>query len=74
MAETDLKDEYLDVSDNIRHWNTLRFAELTIYVALTGAPLNAIIEKSPRWLPSESPRWMMHVGTFSDIIEIVAAR
>jgi membrane associated rhomboid family serine protease len=47
MAESDLKDEYLDASDNIRHWNTLRFAELTIYIALMGALLNAIIGKSP---------------------------
>jgi hypothetical protein len=31
MAEGNPKDEYLDVSSNIRHWNTLRFAELTIY-------------------------------------------
>ncbi|HSR33295.1 MAG TPA: hypothetical protein VLY63_22245, partial [Anaerolineae bacterium] len=47
MDKTDLKDEYLDASDNIRHWNTLRFAELTIYIALTGALLNAILGKSP---------------------------
>jgi len=47
MDKSDLKDEYLDASDNIRHWNTLRFAELTIYIALTGALLNAIIGKSP---------------------------
>jgi hypothetical protein len=45
------KDEYLDVSDNTRHWNTLRFAELTIYIALTGALLNAIIAKSPPLTP-----------------------
>jgi hypothetical protein len=31
MDKSNLKDEYLDVSDNIRHWNTLRFAELTIH-------------------------------------------
>jgi hypothetical protein len=47
MDKPDLKDEYLDVSDNIRHWNTLRFAELTIYIALTGAMLNAITGNSP---------------------------
>ena len=47
MATSDLKDEYLDASDNIRHWNTLRFAELTIYIALTGALLNTIIGRSP---------------------------
>lgn len=47
MAEGNPKDEYLDVSSNIRHWNTLRFAELTIYIALTGGLLSAIIGKSP---------------------------
>ncbi len=47
MDRSDLKDEYLDASDNIRHWNTLRFAELTIYIALTGALLNAITGSSP---------------------------
>jgi hypothetical protein len=54
MATNDLKDEYLDVSDNIRHWNTLRFAELTIYIALTGALLNTIIGKSPPLPPAVS--------------------
>jgi hypothetical protein len=47
MDKSDLKDEYLYVSDNRRHWNTLRFAKLTIYIALTGALLNAIMGKSP---------------------------
>ena len=47
MDKSDLKDEYLDASENIRHWNTLRFAELTIYIALTGALLTAIIRESP---------------------------
>jgi hypothetical protein len=47
MDKTDLRDEYLDVSDNIPHWNTLRFAGLTIHIALTGALPNAIIGKSP---------------------------
>ena len=26
MDKSDLKDEYLGASDNIRHWNTLGFA------------------------------------------------
>ncbi len=33
----DPKDEYIDASNNARQFQTLRFAELTIYMALTGA-------------------------------------
>jgi hypothetical protein len=36
------KDEYIDLSTNLRHWNTLRFAELTIFIALTGGLLNVL--------------------------------
>jgi len=37
MAAKDAKDEYLDASANARQFNTLRFAELTIFVSVTGA-------------------------------------
>lgn len=37
MAAKDLKDEYLDASANARQFLTLRFAELTIFVTVTGA-------------------------------------
>ncbi|NOG93111.1 MAG: hypothetical protein HND42_07715 [Armatimonadetes bacterium] len=37
-----LKDEYIDVSNNLRHWNTLRFAELTVFMALTAGLINAM--------------------------------
>lgn len=40
MTKDDARAEYLDVSANLRHWNTLRFAELTIYIALMGAMMN----------------------------------
>lgn len=37
-----MKDEYVDVSNNLRHWNTLRFAELTVFIALTAGLLSAL--------------------------------
>lgn len=40
MDKENAKAEYLDVSSNLRHWNTLRFAELTIYIAVMGAMMN----------------------------------
>jgi hypothetical protein len=40
------KDEYMDASSNVRHWSTLRFAQLTIYIALMGGLLNIIYGKS----------------------------
>lgn len=36
------KDEYMDASSNVRHWSTLRFAQLTIYIALMGGLLNLL--------------------------------
>lgn len=41
----DPRDEYLDASSNVRHWTTLRFAQLTIYVALTAGLLNVLLGK-----------------------------
>lgn len=46
MTKDDAKVEYIDVSNNLRHWNTLRFAELTVYMAITGAMLNVVFGKS----------------------------
>lgn len=40
MDKEAAKTEYIDVSTNLRHWNTLRFAELTIYIAIMGAMMN----------------------------------
>lgn len=40
MAVGNPKDEYLDVSANQRHFMTLRFAQLTVFLALTGFLLN----------------------------------
>lgn len=47
-AELDLaKLEYKDLSDNLRDWNTLRFAELTIFLAATGGLLTVYFRGDP---------------------------
>jgi hypothetical protein len=33
----DIRDEYLDVSTNIRHFQTIRFAQLTVLITISGA-------------------------------------
>lgn len=40
LTKDEAKVEYIDVSSNLRHWNTLRFAELTIFIAVMGALMN----------------------------------
>lgn len=45
MGDGDPRQEYLDASNNVRHWTTLRFAQLTIYVALTAGLLNVLFAK-----------------------------
>lgn len=46
MTKEDIRLEYVDVSNNLRHWNTLRFAELTVYIAITGAMMNVVLGRS----------------------------
>jgi hypothetical protein len=46
MKKEDAKVEYIDISTNLRHWNTLRFAELTIFIAITGAMMNIAFGRS----------------------------
>lgn len=46
MANTgDFKDEYKDVSDNMRFYANMRFAQLTILVAVTSALIIAIFSQ-----------------------------
>jgi len=37
MATGEARDEYLDVSNNIRHFQTIRFAQLTVLITISGA-------------------------------------
>jgi hypothetical protein len=36
------KDEYLEASNNQRHFQTARFAQLTVYLAIMGVLLNLL--------------------------------
>lgn len=47
MSKDEARAEYLDVSANLRHWNTLRFAELTIYIAIMSGMTNIAFGGSP---------------------------
>jgi hypothetical protein len=52
MAEGDPQAEYADVSSNVRHFQTIRFAQLTIFIALTGGLLNVLFGRAatlPLW-------------------------
>jgi hypothetical protein len=53
MAAPEAKDEYFDASANARQFITLRFAELTIFVTVTGALVAATFSRiaSPADLP-----------------------
>jgi hypothetical protein len=40
----DLVDEYKDVSENMRHYANMRFAQLTLFFALTGGFLSKVLD------------------------------
>ncbi len=44
MSKGDPKDEYLDVSENIRHWENMRFAQLTVFIATMACLAGAIFQ------------------------------
>ena len=44
MTKDDLKAEYLDASENIRHWSNLRFAQLTVFIAITAGLTAALFQ------------------------------
>ena len=46
MAAGNPKDEYVDVSINLRQFMTMRFAQLTLYLALTGFLLKTLLDQA----------------------------
>lgn len=42
----DPRDEYLDASSNQRQFQTIRFAQLTVYLAMVGVILNLVLSGS----------------------------
>ncbi len=47
MQAGDPGEEYKDLSDNMRHYANIRFAQLTLYFALTGALVTAVYTVDP---------------------------
>ena len=54
MENTDPKSEYKDASDNIRHFQTVRFAQLTIFIAINVGIITALYGKPVPPPPSTS--------------------
>ncbi len=46
MSKGDLKDEYLDGSANQRQFMSLRFAQLTVFLALSGFLINILFSET----------------------------
>lgn len=42
-----MKDEYKDLSDNMRHYGNMRFAQLTLYFGLTAALITGVFVTDP---------------------------
>ena len=51
MTNDSLKDEYLDASSNMKHYGTLHFAELTVFVAITAGIITLVFTSHPPLLP-----------------------
>lgn len=51
MANGDSKDEYADLSENMRHYANMRFAQITLFSALTAGLFTATFLSDPK-LPS----------------------
>jgi hypothetical protein len=47
VSKGDLKGEYMDVGENMRHFGNIRFAQLTLFVAITAGFLTAVFQPNP---------------------------
>ena len=47
MANGDPNEEYKDLSDNMRHYANMRFAQLTLYFGLTAGLVTALFTVDP---------------------------
>ncbi len=62
-GKDEIRYEYLDASNNVRHHGNLRFAQLTLFSALTGGLMAVVFGRQPP-LPVHSQRsqrlWVSH--------------
>lgn len=59
MSPSEPKDEYLDVSENMRHYGNMRFAQLTLFAGITAGLLSIMVAGSP---PSGSLKVTIPLG------------
>jgi hypothetical protein len=52
MSKGDPKEEYLDASENVRHWSNLRFAQLTVFIAVTAGLTATLFQAQTPLSPS----------------------
>lgn len=43
-SKGDIKDEYRDIGENIRHWQHMRFTSMTVFMAVSAGLLNALFQ------------------------------
>lgn len=60
MPRGDPKDEYKDLSDNMRNYVNVRFAQLTLFVAITAALVTIAFTSEPP--VSDSMRFVLKIG------------
>lgn len=66
MANNSFNEEYKDLSDNMRHYANMRFAQLTLYFALNAALITAVFTVAPPL--NDSLRLILKViGIFSAV-------
>ena len=46
-CKDDLKDEYKHLNDNMRHYSNMRFAQMTLFVAITAGLLSLSTRDPP---------------------------
>ncbi len=54
------QEEYLDLSTSIRHWGNMRFAQLTVFIALTAGMFAAVYHQD--FAQSGLPELMVKIG------------
>jgi hypothetical protein len=67
MSKGDPKDEYLDASNNQRQFQTLRFAQLTVFLAISGFLVNVLLSESIA-LPAYGDEVLKTGGLFVAIV------
>jgi len=64
MANGNSNDEYKDLSDNMRHYANMRFAQLTLYFAVTAALITVVFTLDPA-LPGDLRLLLKFIGVLS---------